>query len=175
MLSKYLNNILQLLEGFNQSRVPLLIDIETKLVALGFNIHMVGVFQKIIKQPKRRSVAPKGRIWKNIKACFPRFKGFELDIYQCGTRYIYQKVYSFCIKFKEFKYKGKKADSPLSSNKARISALNEFLPILKSFVAWEVEKYRVEEHYSIWTVEENLMIYCEFRWRSWREQYDITR
>ena len=169
--SKYINDILQLLEGTNQSNIALLIKIETKLVILGSNIHLVGVIQKIIKNPDRRSVAPRSKIWKNIKACFPSFRGFYLSVYGGVGQYM-TKAHSFTVNLGGFKYK---PDSNLSSDQSRISAFQELMKLIRSFVSWEAEKYKVDEHLRIWTDEKGFLVKFEFDWRSYDERYDITR
>ncbi|MFX0132795.1 MAG: hypothetical protein ACFFDN_04025 [Candidatus Hodarchaeota archaeon] len=171
--SKYINQILQLLEGSNQSNIALLIDIETKLVIMGSRIHLVGVLQKIIKNPDRRKVAPRGKIWKNIKACFPRFKGFNVSVWG-GGGYM-TTAESFSVMLKDFKYKNEKTDSNLTSNQARNSAFKELMSLVRSFLSWEIEKYRVDYHLRTWTFDKDLLVKFEFDWRSYEERYDITR
>ncbi len=170
---RYINNLLQLLEGF-PSRTPSVVDVETKLVILGSKIHLVGVMQKIIQNPERRKVAPKNKIWKNVQVCFPRFMDFNLDVYRCGVRYINQNAYSFCIKFERVKSKAGGGDSNRVSNQDLTTALKAFISHLESFVELEVEKYKVEENYRIWSIERDSIIYCEFMWRSSEEQSDMT-
>jgi len=169
----YIKEILQLLEMANQSNIALLIDIETKLVIMGSRIHLVGVLQKIIKNPDRRSVAPRGKIWKNIKACFPRFKGFNVSVWG-GGGYM-TKAESFSVKLEGFKYENEKIDSNLSSDQARESAFKELMSLVRSFLSWEIEKYKVDEHLRTWTFDKDLIVKFQFDWRSYEERYDPTR
>ncbi|NVM04878.1 MAG: hypothetical protein HWN67_21335 [Candidatus Helarchaeota archaeon] len=170
---KYLNEILHLLEESNQSNIALLVDVETKLVILGYKIHLVGVIQKIIKKPDRRKTAPRGKIWKNIKACFPRFKGFNVKVWGGGV--YMTKADSFSVKLEDFKYKNEKTDSSLSSSQSRNSVFQELMSLIRSFLSWEIKKYRVDEHLRTWTFDKDLLVKFEFDWRSYEERYDITR
>ncbi len=174
IISQHVNEIFKFLDACS-SRVQLVVEIETNLGHMATNIHLIGVLQKIIKNPGRKSLAPRGKIWKNLKACFPRFKGFDLDVYSWGVKRPFQKADSFCVKFRPHLYTDSTYESVATYGKEIIPALEAFEPILKAFVGYEVEKYRVEEHYWTWIMEKESMLLCEFSWRTFDEEYDPSR
>ena len=174
IISKHVNNILQFLDCF-EVRPPILVEMETDFILLGSHIYLAGVIQKIINKPNRRAISPRGKIWKNLKAIFPRFLGFDLDVYGGGTTYLYQKANPFLIKFRKHVSGEINTNSSVSSNQDILIAMKVFEPLLNSFVKWEMEKYRLDEYFRIWIMEKDLMFYCEFDWRSWDEAYDPSR
>jgi hypothetical protein len=153
IIARHLKNMLQHLKGV-QSNVNSLDDIETRLGILCANIHVVGLMQKVIQDPERRAIAPKGKIWKDVKACYPKFMGFKLRVIKGATR-LYEKASTFYIEFK----KKNAEDEEISK------AMEAFLPHLKSFVAWEMVRYQVGEYHKIW-YNNSLgywMMFCDFR------------
>ncbi|MFX0099229.1 MAG: hypothetical protein ACFFCS_06570 [Candidatus Hodarchaeota archaeon] len=153
IISHNMRDVLKLLKGFKRQD-ELLDDIETRLVLTVASIHVVGLMQKIIQDPERPTRAPKGKIWKDVKACFPKFMGFKLRVLQGATR-LYAQAHGFMIEFK--KKNAGEGEIP--------QAMEAFLPYLESFVSWEVKRYRVSDYHKIWYNDalNDWWIFCDFR------------